>query len=665
MLLLKHEVIDQPTRSMDNRAILGLDLQSAFDKVHHSAILRQVSQLNMGQRTFAYIKDFLTNRTTRIVAGDVELPEKTLGSAGTPQGSVISPLLFNLVMIGVAKRLESLENVKHTIYADDITLWTTGGSDGQIETAMQQAIDAVEEQLQTTGLKCSPAKSELLIIPPQGRSKCSREHPNITLRTKEGTTIPQVTSMRVLGMHIDALRHNGITIQKLDIKITKAIRLIRKVANRYAGMKEASLLRLVHSFAVSHVAYVAAYHNWKPTERQKIDAMLRKAYKAALGLYTYTSTEKLLELGVHNTLEEIAEAQRTAQLTRLAQTKTGRTILARIGHSQQGIHASENRASLPRALLRQIRVLPIPKHMHPEVNHDRRLARAKTLTATHATDTGAFYVDAAKYPDQPSAYAATVIAATTGDLQVAGSIQTSSPVQAEELAIALAIANPQCTTVISDSRTALMNYATNQTFPTTVRVCKALQSRTTPVTLKWFPAHAGPLDTGTNRNEEADRMAHALTSRGAPQTSRHTVAPHEEETPITTYSETLEWYRDNRRRYPPPHQELTRKEATVLRQLQAGAIWTPVVAKHICPEVYPTDTCAECKTARATMTHLLWACQAPEDTTAKMPPHLVAAATSNDLYDQRGAVQHVLGILARQQPKAPSRTGRSVTRQLP
>lgn len=105
MILLKNEIIDDMTATKDNRAILGLDLQSAFDKERHSAILAQVSRLNMGRKTYEYIKDFLTERTTEICAGDLQLEEKKLGSVGTPQGSVISPLLFNLVMIGVGNRL--------------------------------------------------------------------------------------------------------------------------------------------------------------------------------------------------------------------------------------------------------------------------------------------------------------------------------------------------------------------------------------------------------------------------------------------------------------------------------------------------------------------------------------------------------------------------------
>ncbi|XP_077548163.1 uncharacterized protein LOC144160962 [Haemaphysalis longicornis] len=124
-------------------------------------IPKPVSRLDMGERTFHYVKDSLTDRTTTIVAGDLELPTKKLGSTGTPQGAVISPTLFNLVMIGMAERLRALPKVKHTIYADDITLWMAGGSDGEIEASLQQAIDVVEEHLQDTGLQCSPAKSSV------------------------------------------------------------------------------------------------------------------------------------------------------------------------------------------------------------------------------------------------------------------------------------------------------------------------------------------------------------------------------------------------------------------------------------------------------------------------------------------------------------------------
>ncbi|XP_075723300.1 uncharacterized protein LOC142765710 [Rhipicephalus microplus] len=147
MLLLKNEIVDRQLPTLDNRAGLGLDVQGAFDSVRHSAIFRQVYHFHMGEKTFSYIKDILTNCTTRLVAGELQLPFKQSGSMGTSQRWVICSLLFNLVIIGVARRLERVRNIKYTIYADDITLWSTGGSDSQIEVALQEAVVTTEKHL--------------------------------------------------------------------------------------------------------------------------------------------------------------------------------------------------------------------------------------------------------------------------------------------------------------------------------------------------------------------------------------------------------------------------------------------------------------------------------------------------------------------------------------
>lgn len=142
----------------------------------------------------------------------------------------------------------------------------------------------------------------MLITP---RVKRFKEQPvNITIRTGDRGEIPQVKALQVLGLRV---RDNGSNektlVNELQTKIVRAVRIINKVATRQQGMKEDSLLRLTQSFAISHVAYVASYHNWRADEKKTIDAAIRKAYKSAIGLYRHTSTEHMLALGVHNTLE--------------------------------------------------------------------------------------------------------------------------------------------------------------------------------------------------------------------------------------------------------------------------------------------------------------------------------------------------------------------------
>ncbi|XP_077553737.1 uncharacterized protein LOC144168670 [Haemaphysalis longicornis] len=217
-------------------------------EVEHSAILACVAKLNMGKRTYDYVRSFLTRRTARLEVGGERLEERELGSVGTPQGSVISPLLFNIVMIDVAKSLDALGPKIR---------------DGDIEAGLQAAIDAVETTLRDTGLKCSPQKSQLLVLPPPGRWRkraAEEAECNIVVRASDGTPVPHVQSLRVLGMYVDAHRTNGTAANHIVTKIGIATRLVKRVTSRSRGIREASLLRLLQAFAVSHAAYAGAFH---------------------------------------------------------------------------------------------------------------------------------------------------------------------------------------------------------------------------------------------------------------------------------------------------------------------------------------------------------------------------------------------------------------------
>ncbi|KAH7958309.1 hypothetical protein HPB49_000649 [Dermacentor silvarum] len=66
-------------------------------------------------------------------------------------------------------------------------------------------------------------------------------------------------------------------------------------------------------------------------ERDHINALLRSCTKVALCLSPSTSTARLLNLGTHNTFEELVVASLTAQLTRLSGTATGRALLFQLG----------------------------------------------------------------------------------------------------------------------------------------------------------------------------------------------------------------------------------------------------------------------------------------------------------------------------------------------
>lgn len=660
MLLIQRDLLDRPS-STDCRAILGLDVKSAFDNVLHSAILAQVTRLGLGKRSYEYIRAFLTDRTAQLHVGHLQLEERRLGSRGTPQGAVISPFLFNLVMIPVADSLADLPHVRHTIYADDVTLWVAGGATGHIQDRLQEAVHRIEGCLQGTGLQCSPQKSELLILPPPGhwRKSAEEEAANIVLRTGDNGIIPHVSSIRVLGMHINAGKGNTLAIDRLITKIGIATRLIKQVATKKQGMRETSLLRLVQSFVISHVAYVGAFHKWLQHEKDKINAAVRKAHRAVLGLLPSTSNEALARLGVHNTLEEIGEAQRIAQLVRLNATKAGRIILQKAGMTAPNeFPTEEDQPNVEKRhigrLTRHLTIPPLPRNMHPEHDRGRREARAKALARTYEDDAQAYYVDAAMYKNKPHTFALSVIRACDGKCVTAGSVSAHTATQAEEAAIALALTCEldKAITVLSDSRSAIVGYSrgiigrpAHGLLPT---------NRMARAHIRWFPAHMETtLGRTPNRNEEADRTARELAHRAvtSPPLLRSEGNDEENEPhPALSFGEVLAWYREQRRQAPKPHSLLSRSEGVFLRQLQTGTALTPALARHICPDLYQSDVCCVCSVVRADLPHIMWGCDEHRvrGYPPELPQHVVQNMNSPTRELQLMVIQQLETALARQ-----------------
>lgn len=48
-------------------------------------------------------------------------------------------------MLGLAQRLEKIQGIRHAMYADDITVWTTCGTLEEKRAALQDAAKCVED----------------------------------------------------------------------------------------------------------------------------------------------------------------------------------------------------------------------------------------------------------------------------------------------------------------------------------------------------------------------------------------------------------------------------------------------------------------------------------------------------------------------------------------
>ncbi|XP_037275464.1 uncharacterized protein LOC119168161 [Rhipicephalus microplus] len=187
----------------------GLSTQNAMLQIKELVIRAPSTHVRALLEFHRYVSSFLIGRKATVKVGGAPQRTDDIGGAGTPQGSVFSPMLFNLIMIRLPDRLDATEGINHTIYADDVTVWTTARmSVGETQERIQQAVRAVEQHLEGTGLVCSPDKSEILLHRPRKKGP----HPQVVLdarrlgihvMTKEGTQIPTVSEIRVFGLWME------------------------------------------------------------------------------------------------------------------------------------------------------------------------------------------------------------------------------------------------------------------------------------------------------------------------------------------------------------------------------------------------------------------------------------------------------------------------------
>ena len=96
-----------------------LDFSKAFDKVDHNILLAKLANLGIGGKIHAWITSFLKNRQ-QMVRVDGCLSEKVWVRSGVPQGSVLGPLLFLIMMLDITN---DIQHSHLSSFADDTRLW--------------------------------------------------------------------------------------------------------------------------------------------------------------------------------------------------------------------------------------------------------------------------------------------------------------------------------------------------------------------------------------------------------------------------------------------------------------------------------------------------------------------------------------------------------------
>ena len=110
-------------------AFVLLDLKKAFDLINYELLLTKLSHYGIRGLPLAWLRSFLSHRRLKTKVNNSYSSFEYI-SAGVPQGSIVSPLLFILFINDIFQLCTN--NIDIFLYADDTTILFSADNDAEL-----------------------------------------------------------------------------------------------------------------------------------------------------------------------------------------------------------------------------------------------------------------------------------------------------------------------------------------------------------------------------------------------------------------------------------------------------------------------------------------------------------------------------------------------------
>jgi hypothetical protein len=247
--------------------LLQLDIKGAFDTVNHTRLLHTLQHQGFPLWAVRWVRSFLTDRTANLSFDGETTPPRSV-TAGVPQGSPLSPILFLLYTASLYTQLREHAGLIAVGFADDLNLLAFGKDTQESCRYLEGAWQTCRQWSRTRGMEFAPEKSELLHL------TRARAAPTTPVHLDDQSIVP-VQEARFLGVWIDRkLKWKG-HLNAIKRKFaTQQFALTRLAASAWG----CTLLRAREIYTKvirSAIAYRAGvWHH--PTTDQRVKGIARK-----------------------------------------------------------------------------------------------------------------------------------------------------------------------------------------------------------------------------------------------------------------------------------------------------------------------------------------------------------------------------------------------------
>ena len=253
------------------------DLEKAYDTTWKYGIMKDLFDAGLRGRLPMFVQGFLQNRQFQVRLGS-HISNVFKQEMGVPQGSILSVTLFALRINSIVKSLSP--GVECSLYVDDFLICYRSKFVHIIERHLQRSLNKLQHWVDSNGFKFSSTKTVCVHF-----CRLRKAHPDPHLLLN-GTPIPVVEQTKFLGLIFDKKLSFIPHLQYLKNKCSKALNLLRVVANTKWGSDEKTLLHLYRSLIRSKLEYGAVvYGSARKSYLCMLDPIQNQALRTCLGAF--------------------------------------------------------------------------------------------------------------------------------------------------------------------------------------------------------------------------------------------------------------------------------------------------------------------------------------------------------------------------------------------
>ena len=322
-----------------------VDLSAAYDTVNHRFLIQKLYNTTLDSQLCRVIQNLLSDRRFYVELNN-ERSRWRIQKNGLPQGSVLSPTLFNIY----TNDQPILDGTRSFIYADDLCVTAQYPTFQEVEQQIEEALGELTHYYRSNSLRGSPDETQVTAFHLR-----NREAKRSLQVSWNGVDLKNTDTPKYLGVTLDRTLSYKTHIHNTKMKVATRNNLLNKLANSRWGTNARTIRTTAVALCYSTAEYAAPV--WERSAyAHLLNPELNQACRAITGCLRPTNVENLYLLAGIAPPEirrsVCARVERTKQVERETHSLFGHTPARRRLKSRRSFLTSVQPVHFPAKVVR-------------------------------------------------------------------------------------------------------------------------------------------------------------------------------------------------------------------------------------------------------------------------------------------------------------------------